>query len=113
MLHQIKAPQFYKCFLKLIFKVKQSNILMCKSVFYISFQTLKTVGTSLKSFEKSLNFTQTCLYEPCDYLGEHSWDKTHILVDSPSQATDIPWADPEGGGGAEGGERWSGPPPPP
>ena len=38
---------------------------MCKSVFFISFQSLKTVGKFLEVLEKSLNFTQTCLYEPC------------------------------------------------
>ena len=46
----------------------ESRILMCKSVFFISFQSLKTVGRSLirplEVLEKSLNFTQTCLYEP-------------------------------------------------
>ena len=30
---------------------------MCKSVFFISFQSLKTVGKSLEVLEKSLNFT--------------------------------------------------------
>ena len=37
---------------------------MCKSVFFISFQSLNTVGKSFRSLEKSMNFTQICLYEP-------------------------------------------------
>ena len=32
---------------------------MCKSVFFISFKSLKTVGKSLEVLEKSLNFTLT------------------------------------------------------
>ena len=63
------APQFYTNFLKLISSVMQSSIrsriLLCKSVFFIRLQSLKTVGNRLKDSEKSLNFTQTCLYETC------------------------------------------------
>ena len=37
---------------------------MCKSVFFIDFQSLKTEGKSWEVLEKSLNFKHTCLYEP-------------------------------------------------
>ena len=37
---------------------------MCKSVFFISFQSFKTVESLLEVLEKYLNFTQTCLFDP-------------------------------------------------
>ena len=48
MLHQIKAPQFYTNYLKLISLVMNSSIsevefLTCKSVFFLSFQSSKTL----------------------------------------------------------------------
>ena len=62
MLHQIKAPQFYTNFLKLLIILRnavrhfQSRLLTCKSVFFISFQSLKAVGKSLRSPWKVLEF---------------------------------------------------------
>ena len=44
--------------------ISEKKNLMCKSVFFISFQSLKTVGKFLEVLEKSLNFTQTSLFEP-------------------------------------------------
>ena len=49
MLHQIKAPQLSTNYLNLISLV--SRILTCKSVFFLSFQSLKTVGKSEKSLK--------------------------------------------------------------
>ena len=40
----------------------------CKSAFFINFQSLKTLGKSSEVLEKSLNFTQTCQYEPCSIV---------------------------------------------
>ena len=61
MLHQIKAPQLYSNYLKLISLVMDTSIseveiLTCKSVFVLSFQSLKTVGKSLRSPLKVLGF---------------------------------------------------------
>ena len=58
MLHQIKASQFYTNFLKFISLVMQSSsrIVTFTSVFFISFQSLKTVGKSYRSTYKVLEF---------------------------------------------------------
>ena len=45
--------------------LSQSSISELRSVFFINFKSLKTVGEALEVREKSLNFTHTCLYEPC------------------------------------------------
>ena len=53
MLHQIKAPQFYTYCLELISLVIDSSIseveFLCKSVFFLSFQSLKTVRKSFRN----------------------------------------------------------------
>ena len=43
---------------------------MCKSVFFVSFQSLKTVVKSFRVLEMSLNLTKTCMYEPCVCFSE-------------------------------------------
>ena len=69
MLHQIKAPQFYTNYLKLIslvmdYSISEVEFLKCKSVFFVSFQSLKQEESLREVLEKSLNFTQSCPYEP-------------------------------------------------
>ena len=64
MLHQIKAQRFYTDSLALISPLSHL-ILTLKSVFFINFSPWETVGKSLEVLEKSLNFTQPFLYEPC------------------------------------------------
>ena len=52
---------------------------MCKSVFFLSFQSLKIVGMSFRSPYKALEFKQSCLYEPCSpyilimYREKYQW----------------------------------------
>ena len=62
MLHQIKAPKFYAYFLKIISLLRQSSI---SEVEISIFHKILVLGNSRKVLEKSLNFTQTWLYEPC------------------------------------------------
>ena len=44
-----------------IFEVEFETL---RSVFFINFKSLKTVGEAREVLEKSLNFTHTYLYEP-------------------------------------------------
>ena len=54
-------------------------------VFFINFKSLKTVGEAGEVLDKSLNFTHTCLYEPCkkvelDSLQSNVQGVTYILI---------------------------------